>query len=139
MSHNDIIKCCEKLLRKSGKRWTTPAVFTEIVTSNNEIPDVIGFASGYSSLVEVKTSRKDFLRDKKKSFRANPEQGMGNYRFYACPSDLIKVDELPENWGLIYVTPNGKCEMIKFPEWQQSNVHAEHRFMYSVIRRLINK
>ena len=38
-------------------------------TNSGEIPDAIGFKYGHSILVECKTSRSDFLSDKKKTFR----------------------------------------------------------------------
>lgn len=65
--------------------------------------DAILFKSGASFMIETKISRSDFLADKKKSFRNNPNEGVGNYRYYACPDGLIKPEELPKKWGLIYV------------------------------------
>lgn len=26
---------------------------------------------------------------------------VGNYRYYLCPTGVIKEEELPENWGLL--------------------------------------
>jgi len=55
-------------------------------TLYGEIPDAIGFRGwGESILIEVKTSRADFLKDKNKRFRKEPEKGMGTYRFYITP------------------------------------------------------
>lgn len=65
--------------------------------------DALLFNSMSSFLIETKVSRADFLADKKKSFRAKPEDGVGEYRYYACPIGLISIEELPEKWGLIYV------------------------------------
>lgn len=137
MTHKEVIEITQKFLdRKKGKRWSVFLTFSEIVTIEHEIPDIIGFASGSSTIIEVKISRSDFLKDKKKSFRYIPQLGMGNYRFYACPDGLIKESEIPENWGLIYINKKKKCEIIKEPERQISNTFAEHRFMYSILRRL---
>lgn len=69
----------------------------------DERVDAILFCSDYSYLIETKISRSDFLADAKKTFRKDPTQGIGDYRYYACPEGLIKPDELPEKWGLIYV------------------------------------
>lgn len=82
---------------------------------DGEIVDAIGFRfcaftsfeSDGSYLVEVKTSRSDFLADAKKPHRMNPETGMGKWRFYMCPEGLIKPDELPPKWGLLYVNARG--------------------------------
>lgn len=63
-------------------------------------------------LIEAKTSRSDFLVDRKKSHRINPETGVGKWRYYICPTGLIKPTELPEKWGLIYVNGRGHCEIV---------------------------
>ncbi len=68
-----------------------------------------------SVLVECKTSRADFKKDFSKSFRIEPEQGIGNWRYYMCPTDIIKVDEIPDKWGLIYVNEKRKLKVIKHP------------------------
>ena len=48
-------------------------------------------------------SRSDFHRDKKKHFRRNPWQGMGQERWYLTPAGLLKPSDLPEDWGLAEV------------------------------------
>jgi hypothetical protein len=58
-------------------------------------------------LVEVKVSKSDFLADRQKPHRAEPNRGVGKYRYYMAPAGLIKVDELPNRWGLIEVNPRG--------------------------------
>lgn len=70
-----------------------------------EEPDAIGWTPcGYSFLIEAKASRSDFLADKKKPHRKNPETGMGRSRFYLCPKDMIQPEEVPEGWGLLWAT-----------------------------------
>ena len=46
------------------------------------------------------------LSDKKKIFRREPEFGMGCYRLYLCPPEIIKEENLPDGWGLLWI--NGK-------------------------------
>lgn len=114
------------------------------VTDTGEQPDVIGFGSwGHSVLIEVKVSRNDFLADKKKKFRLNPETGMGSQRYYCCPTGLIKPDELPEGWGLIYVNEKGRATKVKslnqgniYAKKLPCNTQAEMALMYSALRRL---
>lgn len=72
--------------------------------------DAILFNSTSSFLIETKISRADFKADAKKSFRQNG--GVGRYRYYACPEGLIKPEELPEKWGLIYVRPNNQRSLM---------------------------
>lgn len=83
---------------------------------NDEIPDAIGwrvnkYLGGGSVLVEVKTTRSDFLVDAKKPHRLNPEQGMGKFRYYMAPEGLLKIDELPEKWGLLEVNSKGHIKV----------------------------
>lgn len=118
----------------------------ELSSLNDERPDVIGFGcSGHSVLIEVKISRSDFLADRKKFFRIYPDRGMGSQRFYCCPTGLIKIQDLPTGWGLIYVNEKGKAKCIHSPykgnigeklEGMPKNIEAEHGIMYSALRRL---
>jgi hypothetical protein len=137
LTHSKIIDHSRKVLKRAGMNWKCGITISELSTLNAEIPDILGFYSGGASLIEAKASRSDFLSDKKKPFRINPETGMGNYRFYACPTGLIKEEEIPEKWGLIYVSEKGRCTVKVKPKWQKSNTRAEHIFMYSIIRRII--
>lgn len=146
-THADLIPIAYDWVLKRGK---CGVAFKELNThcTNSEYPDVIGFAGwGNSTVIEVKVSRSDFLRDKKKLFRKYPERGMGKYRFYLCPANLIKIEELPVNWGLIYVNENGKARCVHNPYCKSTdgniysngfnqNMLAEHAFMYSALRRI---
>lgn len=83
---------------------------------NGEIPDAIGWrpfrqARCGSVLVEVKTSRADFLVDAKKKHRQAGETGMGAYRYFMAPEGLLSVDDLPPKWGLLEVTPRGHVKV----------------------------
>lgn len=141
MNHKELVEI--------GYKWVMQrcgVAFKEFNTANSEHPDVIGFTSGESFLIECKATRSDFLADKKKSFRIRPETGMGKFRFFLCPEDLISIEELPENWGLIYVNENSKARCVHNPygkgniysHWNcfQRDIQAENRLMYSALRRL---
>lgn len=78
------------------------AVVASEIPGHSEIPDAIGWSTaGYSTLVECKASRSDFLRDQKKYFRRVSEMGVGMQRFYLTPPGLLSPEELPEGWGLL--------------------------------------
>ncbi|MDL2310271.1 hypothetical protein LJC39_04060 [Parabacteroides sp. OttesenSCG-928-B22] len=100
-----------------------------------ESPDVFGFGGGRTQLIEVKISRSDFLADKKKYWRMYPEYGIGQMRSYLCPINVIKPEDLPDKWGLFYLTDRGKIECIKHPEYQQSNTTEEMNLAASILRR----
>lgn len=151
LTHKELVEAAYKWVLKSGG---CGVAFKELHTnaSNGEYPDVIGFSSwGNSVLIECKCSRSDFLADKKKQFRIYPEQGMGSERFYACPTGLLKKEDLPNGWGLIYVNEKKRATCVFTPMIEKTtecgspykvrfkhdkNMHAEHGLMYSALRRL---
>lgn len=129
------VKAGEWLKNNDGKmapRCTYVAV--ELVTATAETPDVFGWNYWTSVIIEVKTSRSDFLADKKKSFRILPDYGIGEYRYYCCPAGLIKEHELPESWGLIYEV-GGKLEVVRRASRQPANYRAELTLCTSILRR----
>lgn len=102
---------------------------------NDESPDAIGFQHySLSHLVEAKTSRSDFFCDAKKPFRMHPYLGVGGYRWFICEPELIRADELPEHWGLVYAT-KGQRTIVKDAEWQDRNTAAEMYLLYQTARR----
>jgi hypothetical protein len=105
----------------------------EFYSWNEELADVIGFDSRHSTLIECKVSRSDFLNDKKKNFRVKPEKGMGDHRYYCCPKDLIKKEEVPTGWGLLYVFPSGLVRRIKESYFDDSREHdlSDYKDFYS--------
>ena len=102
MTHDDLVKRAERWLKNTIH---CRVVLCELVayTRTGEVPDVIGWVGGKSILVEAKTSRADFLADQKKHFRYYHDTGLGDWRFYLTPPDLIRVDEIPGSWGVYEV------------------------------------
>lgn len=95
--HAELCMHAERWLRKVGCGVTV----TELVTAAGEQPDAIGWRYGLTLLCEVKTSRSDFLADRKKPWRRLPELGMGDWRFYVAPSGVLLAKDMPEGWGLL--------------------------------------
>lgn len=62
--------------------------------------------SGYFYEYEVKISRQDFLKDKKKKkwswYEEKLFDRLPNYFTYVCPAELIKLEEIPRFAGLFY-------------------------------------
>ena len=147
ITHAQLVEAAYKWITKRGG---CGVAFKEFKTyaSNGEIPDVVGFYSGGSMIIECKASRSDFLADKNKHFRKTPENGMGDRRYYCCPAGMIKVEELPTGWGLLYVDefyhvtrkhyPKMKADWgdYEVPYKHKKNLKAEHELMYSALRRL---
>jgi hypothetical protein len=100
-----------------------------------ESPDAFGLGGSTTQLIEVKISRSDFLSDKKKFWRRNPESGLARFRSYLCPEGMIKESELPINWGLLYVSDKGKISIIKTPKYQECSNIEELQLITSILRR----
>lgn len=137
---------CARAIRWLRNSMGCAVAVSEVVTTVAEIPDAIGWNWGHSILIECKTSRSDFLRDKHKANKRDG-RGLGKYRFYMCPPGIIKPEDLPPNWGLLYI--KGKVvTRIKAPlgnnpcydSWQafehEYDKLAEMKLLASVIRRL---
>ncbi len=151
MTHADLVVIAERWLIKSKG---CGFVFRELHhVGSPEIPDAIGFkpGSGYehgSILVECKASRADFLADAKKAFRKRSESGVGAYRFYLSPAGVIKPEDLPARWGLIWVNERGKATQVVGPKgncfsfsgadfhFSQRDLAGEWGMMTSALRRL---
>lgn len=158
MTHKKLVEAAYKWLVKNGG---VGVAFKELKSCASEIPDVIGFDSWQSILIECKASRADFFADSKKAHRST-FKGMGNWRFYCCPTGMIKVNELPPGWGLIYVNETGMARIkydcrrktIPSPETAylgedfktrivtaeenrfDADTEEERRIMYTALRRL---
>lgn len=142
MTHDELVNRAEKWLKTYGCGVVFRDEFRPI-TSNREQPDAIGWVVNTSILVECKATRSDFLKDKKKLFRKNPEQGMGDWRFFMCPPGLIKVEDLPSGWGLLYVYPKSVKKVHGVPKKMShtsapfvGNKLCEQQMMYAALRRL---
>ena len=113
-------------------------VAVELCVYGAENADVWGYDGIYTAVIEVKTSHADFLADAKKWWRSDVAKGYdlhaGTYRWYLCPEGVIKPEELPEGWGLLYW--NGKkIERVVAPARNEHNWKADMRIFYSIIRR----
>lgn len=100
MNHSQLVARAQHWLRYSRRHVVVLAEISHNTVS--ECPDVIGWKyGGHCSLIECKTSRSDFARDAKKSFRK--ANGMGAERWYATEPGLLKISDLPVRWGLIEI------------------------------------
>lgn len=109
--------------------------FCEFATQDNETPDVIGWKSGLSTLIECKISRGDFLSDGKKMHRKHREMGLGYRRYYMCPWGMINPGELPPHWGLLWLRGNRVFVKKKALGNPNYNIQGELRFLSSMVRR----
>jgi hypothetical protein len=87
------------------RRYRCGVVLSEQACVSGEMPDAIGWKKTcHSVLVECKVSRADFLADRDKPFRRDPQIGVGCERFYMAPKGMVDVEEIPTGWGLLEVS-----------------------------------
>lgn len=114
--------------------WLWAAV--EMVTQSAENCDIWA-TNGYESVVvEVKVSRTDFLRDKKKP---HMQPGMehlltGNYRYYLTPEGVVGEGDLPEGYGLL-VWDGKKISRVKDAARRTVTNGNDLAMLCSILRR----
>lgn len=136
MKHRELCEIgSEWLFKINHNKLSCPFVCCELVCSGGvENPDILGLNSNGSILIEVKVSRADFLRDRKKPCRIDDHPfAVGYNRYYLAPRGLIKREELPSKWGLIEY--DGKFEVVKWSESFDENHQVLHNYYLSILRR----
>lgn len=118
MTHSEMCKLAVMWLKRPYSRGGhgCKVAIDECQTGwSGEIPDAIGYCStgqplrDGTVLVECKVSRADFLADRLKQHRQ--AGGVGNWRYFMAPEGLIKLDELPQKWGLVEVNARGHLKV----------------------------
>ncbi|MGA7683395.1 MAG: hypothetical protein WCC32_05595 [Terriglobales bacterium] len=100
MNHTKLVVAAVAWLR----RYRCGVVLSEQACVSGEMPDAIGWKKAcHSVLVECKVTRADFLVDRVKPWRRQPESGVGSERYYLAPRGMIEIEELPGGWGLLEI------------------------------------
>jgi hypothetical protein len=98
MTHAQLVNKAVEWLR----RYRCGIVLSEQSCSSGEMPDAIGWKGKcHSVVIECKISRADFLAERAKPWRKDPDQALGGERFYLAPKGLLKSKDLPQGWGLL--------------------------------------
>lgn len=144
-THDALVERAARWLRSKG----CTLVLKELTTAGvGEIPDAIGWTREETVLVECKVSRADFLAERSKPHRVLPENGMGRLRYFLCPPDVIRPEDLPPKWGLLYAL-NRNIKLVAGPhpdawlavaglDWafEPRNWRAEQGLLRSMLSRL---
>ena len=135
-------RCKKKACYRSGacgacRKYHYVAV--ELITWESENTDVWGLGNFNDSvIIEVKTSHADFLADQKKWCRSEEASARkcqaGRMRWYLCPAGVIKVEELPDSWGLLY-WDGKKVYPVKAPMPFENTAWADMNILTSILRR----
>jgi len=133
-THQDLVLKAQSFVKK-----TCYITCSEIKVLNQiESPDVIGFQSYKSIVIECKRTYEDFRRDYMKPHRKNPAYGMGDTRYYFALSNVIPVHEISNGWGLIewYAEQNNKLIITKPSIKFYPDKVREHMLLVTIIRRI---
>ena len=114
-------------------------VAVELCTWNSENTDVWGLGNfNDSAVIEVKVSHSDFKADQKKWCRSEvAEQNghqAGRLRWYLCPEGIIKKEELPDKWGLLY-WDGKRVYPVVAPKPFENSASADMDILTSILRR----
>ncbi len=135
MTHAELVRAAADWVRRRRYRVVLEDVQATCVS---EQPDCIGWkTNGASILVECKSSRSDFLRDRKKSWRRDAERGMGYERYYAVSSlSVTGHDYDAGGWGLLLVTGRKVVVLKKSGPFTKRNERAERALLVSAVCRV---
>ena len=136
ITHRNLCIKAAKYLRSNGIHpWHRAQYSVYELERTGESPDAFAWGNSSTQLIEAKISRSDFLSDKKKLWRKIPYYGLGKFRSYLCPINIIKPEDLPKHWGLLYIDEKGKITKIKEASSQESNHIEEINLITSILRR----
>lgn len=125
-------------LVEAGCAWlkkTHPVVVSELATTGEE-PDCLGWKNGFSTLVECKAARSDYLADKNKFFRLHSHDGVGHFRYYLTTPGIISEDEIPTCWGLLYWDGKKVSVVRTSSGYYEYNKQSEIGILLSTLRRV---
>jgi hypothetical protein len=112
--HDDLVQRAAFWLKKARRCniILTEAGGTDEESGKIERADAIGWIRPHVSLlVECKTSVADFRADAKKPHRQ--KGGMGVYRYFLAPTDILEKVEIPEGWGVLKPWGKNSCRIVK--------------------------
>lgn len=148
--HRDLVLRACRWLEKTER---CKHVFAEVQSLNlSEFPDAIGYNSrGGTVVVEAKASVADFKRDASKSWKAyanawesappgearsSQPVGMGAWRYYIMPREMVPLDAIPDDHGVLWVNEKGKVfRMRKAPHRPIRDVNSEISILCTMLQR----
>lgn len=143
--HYELCKLGARLIRSRKNPtlpYDRPCMYStiELVCYGAELTDVWGTTGDCTVIIEVKTSRSDFLADKRKYARSKQAEilnhQIGNYRYYLCPKGIITEKDLPNNWGLLEYDGK-KIHRVKMATKVDSSLQMELLHISSIMRRIL--
>jgi hypothetical protein len=85
---------------------------------------------------EIKVSRSDYLHEIANPQKRYQAMNLCNRFYFAVPLGLVKVEELPEECGLVEVDESGNIKWTKRTPWKDAN-SPTWSFLAALARRII--
>lgn len=132
MTHAELVVLAARWLERKHA-----IVITEMASGAMEEPDAIGFSRGFSTLIECKASRADFLRDRLKPC-ARRGTRMGDKRYLLTMPYIVDVVDTPEGWGLLWPSARGKGLEVRreATHVEEKDYRGEQALLISALRRI---
>lgn len=129
MTHQELVTLAIKWLQYRNHH----VIVTELATQDCEEPDAIGWKSGgHTTLIECKTSRSDYLADKRKPYRRC--KGIGQFRYYLTTPGVVTPGEVAYGWGLME-SHGDALRILAAPIQFEPDYRREAKILLSLIRR----
>jgi hypothetical protein len=88
-------------------------------------------------IIEIKQSRSDWLRELKNPAKGNEMQALGDALFVVANRDDVKVEEVPETWGLM--VPARSSLVILKPATFTPQRSIDRGFLSSMLKRSLTQ
>lgn len=118
MSESETHKHLKNVALHFLKSKVTDLICAEVDFVNSwSIADAVGlnFKRKEVRVVEVKATKADFTRDTKLFDPKTSYFYHAHYSYIMCPTGVIKPEEIPHGYGLLWVNENDVVEVIKKP------------------------
>lgn len=103
--------------------------------------------------IEIKVTRSDFLSEMKKPLKRRPALSVSNKFYFATPKNLLKIEEIPVECGLMEIWESEKAECRTFvrkdnkyiniqktiPAPWRDYAHPTWGFIASLARRIVKQ
>lgn len=118
MAEGEVHKHLKRVALFWLKSKVTDLIATEVEFANSySVADAVGLNLKRREVrvIEVKATKGDFTRDTKLFGDKTSYFYHAHYSYIMCPENVIKPEEVPYGYGLIWVDENDVCNMVKNP------------------------
>lgn len=140
MPESDLHKHLKKMGMYFLKKYCVDLVCIEAKYRNlRSIADVAGINLKRKEvrIIECKASKQDFLRDKKLLDINKSYYGHCHYFYILCPEGIIKKEDMPKEYGLLYLNDKDEINVIQSPKKYKEKLKTSFNTSLKNISRAI--